>query len=214
MILKPKQTYICYRCPRCASATMGFVGEFSLSADLLKLKCECKESAMSIVRTKDDKVKLSVPCVFCNKNHTFVISQETFYERELLLLSCPYTNMDICFTGTQEKISAAVEQNSAELNALFTDLGYENLDDLLGDDRSAEDIVPDADVYDTIRFALAELHEDNAIECPCSSADYDIEFVAGGVRIFCRQCNAEYMLPITSAESARDFLDCRKLILK
>lgn len=214
MTMKPKQTYICYRCPRCGSATMGFVGEFSLSADMLKLKCECKESAMSVVRTQDKKIKLSVPCVFCNKNHSFVISQDTFYDRELLLLSCPYTNMDICFTGTQQKISAAVEQNSAELNALFTDLGYENLEDLYGDERSAEDIIPDADVYDTVRFALAELQADCAIECPCNSAEYDIEFVSGGVRIFCRQCNAEYILPITNSESARDFLDCKRLILK
>ena len=214
MILQPKHTYICYRCPRCGTATKGYVGEFSLSADMLKLKCECKQSAMSLVRSKEGKVKLSVPCVFCNKNHTFVISEQTFFERELLLLSCPYTNMDICFTGTEENISAVVEQNTKELNALFADLGYENLEDLYSDDRSAEDIIPDADVYDTVRFALAELQADCAIECPCNSAEYDIEFVSGGVRIFCRQCNAEYFLPITNSESARQFLDCTHLVLK
>ena len=214
MIINPKKTYICYRCHKCGSATTGFVGEFSLCADMLKLKCECKNSAMSLVRTQEKKIKLSVPCIFCNKNHTFVVSQDTFYNRELLLLSCPYTNMDICFVGKEDKISAAVEQNSLELNALFTDLGYENLEDLYGDDRSAEDIIPDADVYDTVRFALAELQADCAIECPCNSAQYDIEFVSGGVRIFCPLCRAEYFLPITNSESAREFLDCKRLILK
>ena len=41
---------------------MSAVGLFALKADMLKLKCECGKSEMSIVYGKDGKVRLTVPC--------------------------------------------------------------------------------------------------------------------------------------------------------
>ena len=60
MILDPKQTTVAYRCPHCGAGVMGLVGLFTLSADMIKLKCTCGESEMSIVYSKDGKVYSSL----------------------------------------------------------------------------------------------------------------------------------------------------------
>mgnify|MGYP003294672595 CR=1 FL=1 len=41
MILSPKETVIAYRCPDCGEATVGLVGRFALSANMVRLKCSC-----------------------------------------------------------------------------------------------------------------------------------------------------------------------------
>ena len=217
MILNQKQNYIAYRCPRCASAATGFVGEFSLSADMLKLRCPCKESEMSITRTSDKKIRLSVPCIFCNKSHGFVVSQEVFFGKDLFLLNCPYTNMDICFIGKEQAISEAIERNTEDLNLLFSELGYDNIEQILSDQRSAEDMLPDVEIYNIVRFIVSELHADKKISCECKDSepeDYGVDFVSEGVRVFCPDCNAEYVFPTDSIESAKDFLECDYLALK
>ena len=218
MILNQKQTYIAYRCPRCASAATGFVGEFSLSADMLKLKCPCKESEMSITRTSDKKIRLSVPCIFCNKNHGFVVSQDVFYGKDLFLLNCPYTNMDICFIGKEKEISEAIEKNTNDLNTLFADLGYESLDEILSDDRSAEDMLPDVEIYNIVRFIVSELTADGQISCECNKDErpdhYELDFVEEGLRVYCKECHAEYVFPTDSLEGAKEFLSCEHLELK
>ena len=74
MILNQKQTTLAYRCPHCGASVTSMVGVFSLSADMIRMKCPCGESDLSVVYTKDKKVRLSVPCFLCPKPHTFTLS--------------------------------------------------------------------------------------------------------------------------------------------
>ena len=55
MIIEQKQTHIAYHCPHCGTAVLGYVGEFALSADMLKLKCDCGQSEMTVTYTNDKK---------------------------------------------------------------------------------------------------------------------------------------------------------------
>ena len=63
MIIEPKKTAVAYRCPDCGAGVMSVVGVFSLSAEMLKLKCSCGHSEMSMVRTSDGKIRFTVPCL-------------------------------------------------------------------------------------------------------------------------------------------------------
>ena len=85
MIVKPNETTVAYRCPECGSGVKSIVGIFSLSADMLKLKCPCGGSSMTIKRTNDDKIRISVPCMVCRRDHEFVISKELFFKNELFI---------------------------------------------------------------------------------------------------------------------------------
>ena len=104
------ETHIAYRCPECGQTIYAFVGKFALSANLLRIKCSCGNSALDINITNDKKIRLSVPCIFCRKSHSFVVSESIFFGRDKFLLNCPYANMDICFIGSKELIDAEIER--------------------------------------------------------------------------------------------------------
>ena len=90
MVLESKQTTIAYRCPKCGAGVMSVVGLFSLSGDMVKLKCTCGESEMqAVLRREDKQIRLTVPCIFCNKPHTYNVSESLFFGKEIFLLPCP-----------------------------------------------------------------------------------------------------------------------------
>ena len=214
MVIQPKETYVAYRCPYCGQAVIGFAGSFALSADMLRLKCPCGESHMTISITREKKIRLSVPCLFCDKEHSYVLSQELFYGKDIFLLNCSNTGLDIGFIGDEKKISAELARTEGELNQLFREIGVGSPSDILKKKRTPEEELPDAQIYDIVRFVVKELEADGAITCPCQSGSYDFEVLQNGIRVFCPECDAEYIFPADSVAAAQEFLQCDSLELR
>lgn len=206
MVLNPGQTHVAYRCPECGCAVYGFVGKFALSAGMLRLKCTCGKSAMDISVTQDKKVRLSVPCIFCKQNHSFVVSTSIFFERDIFLLNCPYSNMDICFIGEKEKCDNEVKRTGEELERLLADLEAEKLSDIQPQDMDEEEVLPDPTVYDTIRFLVKELEYDGGVECPCDEGEYDLRFCSEGIQVYCKKCGATYTFNTHAEAACEDYL--------
>ena len=208
MILKGKQTNVAYRCPGCGYAIFGLVGAFSVSAGMLKLKCQCGDSQMILQFTSDKKVRVTVPCLFCGTDHQFTVSQSLFFERDIFALNCPYTNMDICYIGEKEKIDEALEKSAQELEMLFS-----QVTEVADDEIKAEQILPDAQIYDILRFVVKELEAEQKIECPCQTGPYELDITPDGIRVYCTECGASYLFPADSVASAEAFLHADSLHL-
>ena len=208
MILKGKQTNVAYRCPGCGYAIFGLVGAFSVSAGMLKLKCQCGDSQMILQFTSDKKVRVTVPCLFCGTDHQFTVSQSLFFERDIFALNCPYTNMDICYIGEKEKIDAALEKSAKELEMLFS-----QVTEMADDEIKAEQILPDAQIYDILRLVVKELEAEQKIECPCQTGPYELDITSDGIRVYCTECGASYLFPADSVASAEAFLHADSLHL-
>ena len=213
MIAQGFQTHIAYRCPECGETVYGFIGKFALKANMLRLKCHCGHSAMDIKLTSDDKVRLSVPCLFCKQNHNFVVSQSIFFGRELFLLGCPYANMDICFIGDKEKTDIELTRTEKELNRLLTNLEAESLSDIQPVDMDEEEVLPDPMVYDTLRFLIKELEAEGAVDCPCHSGSYDLRFCPEGIQAYCPDCGATHTFA-ASLGASEEYLGITSLLLK
>ena len=215
MVLDSKQSIIAYRCGKCGFAIYGLVGQFALAADMLKLKCQCGGSELTVNYTQDKKLRLSVPCLFCGQNHHYVVSQNVFFGEDLFLLSCPYTHMDICFIGDKDQVDGAVEQSAEDLNRLLEELRVEDLDELHSSaDVDPDQIISDAQIYDIVRFLVKELEAEGAVDCPCHSGQYDFNMTDEGISVFCLQCGAEYVFPADSVTAAEEFLKCDHLRLE
>lgn len=215
MVLDTKHTYLAYRCPQCGFAIYGVAGQFALAADMIKIKCQCGGSELVINYTSDRKLRLSVPCLFCGQNHNYVVSENVFFGQELFLLSCPYTNMDICFIGAKEQVDKAVGESETELNKLFEEMNIESIDELHSSpDVDPDRIISDAQVYDIVRFLVKELEADGAIDCPCHSGQYEFNMTDEGICVFCPICGAEHVFPADSLSAAEDFLKCDRLTLE
>lgn len=213
MILKPKESIVAYRCPNCGTTVMSMVGTFALSGDLIKLKCSCGESELVICYTKDNKIRLTVPCLACENPHTFNINSSTFFDRELLELSCKVLGINICFIGNKDKVFEAIKKADDELAEI---MGEYSLDDIGRMGGNEEGSITDAQVADLVRFMLCEMKDEHTISCKCSDNDgeYDFEFSGNSVRVFCTKCGAEKTMDLNSVQKAADFIYIDKLELE
>ncbi|MBQ9070930.1 MAG: hypothetical protein IJY23_06250 [Clostridia bacterium] len=214
MAIQKKHTHIAYRCPECGTVIYGLVGEFALDASMMRLNCTCGKSSLDITPTNDKKIKLSVPCVLCKENHNFIVSPTLFFDREIFLGGCPYANIDILFIGGKDKVDSAVEENEKALKKLIGDMGVEALEDLQPIDMDEDEILPDAAVYDLIRFVVKDLEAEGRVDCPCHSGRYDLRYAPGGIQVFCEDCGATYFFSCASAAAAEDYLDINEISLK
>jgi len=214
MVLQPKQRNIAYRCPGCGSAVIGLVGKFALHANMLRLKCSCGNEQSLDITLKDGKIRLSVPCLFCRQNHSYVVSESLFFDSERFLLNCPYSNMDIAFIGDEDVVTQDLSRTEAELNMLMKNLEAEELSDIQPEDMPEAEILPDPAVYDTLRFVVKDLEADGKLSCPCGKGPYDLRFTDSGMQVWCESCGASYDFEATSPTMAEEYLDLDEIILK
>ena len=209
-----RRTQIAYRCPDCATATVGFLGGLGAVSDMLRLKCSCGESAMDIKKQNDGKVNMSVPCVYCKSNHTFVVSSEIMQREELTKFSCPYSGMGIAFIGDEESVAAEVEKSAEELLRIMTSLEAETVSDIQPQDVGEDSMPPDPAIYDTLNFVLRDLEAEGEVHCPCKSGSYDLRFTDDGMQIWCKNCGATYDFYAKSVSVAEEYLTIDSITLK
>jgi len=213
MVLKPKESIISYRCPHCGTTVMSMVGTFALSGDLIKLKCSCGESELIISYTKDNKIKLSVPCLACENPHSFSINSSTFFEKDLLELNCKVLGLPICFVGNKDKVFEAIERADKELAEM---MGEYSIDDIGRMNTKTEGSITDAQIAELVRFMLCEMKDENSIRCNCdgNEGEYDFCINENDVEIFCTKCNAKKVFNVNSVQKAADFLYIDELDLR
>ena len=215
MVIQPKQRNIAYRCPDCGTSVLGIVGKFALSANMLRLKCTCENaSTLDINITNDGKIRLSVPCLFCRQNHSFVVSETLFFDKDTFLLNCPYSGMDIAFIGDEDGISKELSRTGEEINRLMMSLEAESLKDIQPEDMSEDETPPDPAIYDTLRFVVKDLEDEGKIKCPCGDGRYDLRFTDGGMEVYCERCGASYAFSAVSPTMAEEYLDLSEIVLK
>lgn len=217
MVLESKQTTIAYRCPHCGSGVMSIVDFFKLNADMVKLKCTCGQSEMSVVRSNDGKLRLTVPCILCPKPHNFTVNSSVFFKNELFMLPCPYSDINICIMGDQNNVKAELARTELELLDLLEENGLESFDIFHG-----EQTLSDPQILDIIMFVINDLDAEGKIYCKCPrneeddhfEGDYEIEMLPEGIKINCKRCGAQKIIPSNSLINAHDFLNSDSLTLE
>ena len=214
MVLDPKQTTVAYRCPACGAGIMSAVGLFALSADMVKLKCTCGESEMTVVYSKDGKVRLTVPCMVCPKPHTFTLNSSLFFDKDLFAMRCPYSDLNVACIGETNQVKAELARGELELLDLLEQSGVKSFDSLKNDEES----LTDPQILDVVMFVIHDLDAEGKIFCRCDPADngrqYDAEVLNDGVRVSCRKCGAERLIPTDSCLGAHAFLNADALHLE
>ena len=203
MVLESKQTTVAYRCPHCGAGVMSAVGLFQLSAHMVKLKCSCGKSEMTVVYQKDGVVRFTVPCIFCPKPHHFSINSSVFFNKELLALPCPYADLNIAVMGEINHVKAELSRSELQLMELIEQSGT-TLEALRG-----EEFLHDPQVLEIVTYVLRELDEDGKIRCHCPEGvegDYEVEIGEDSIRVVCKRCGASKTLPADSLIAANEFL--------
>lgn len=219
MVLKPQKTTVAYRCPHCGVGVISVVGMLDLGADMLKLKCECGKSELSIVFSKDGLVRLTVPCMLCPNPHTFTVRRSLFFEKELFCLPCAYTDMNICMIGDANLVKAELSRTELELLQALEENGVENFDAFR--ESGAGESLPDPEIREIVTFVIHDLDAEGKILCRCDRSgteekegNYDVEIGDNSIRVVCRDCGAERVIPADSYLAAHAFLNIDELRLE
>lgn len=191
---------------------MSVVGFFKLAADMVKLKCDCGESEMTMVQSKDSKVHFTVPCIFCPNPHQFTLNTGVFFNKDLFSLTCPYTGISIAMTGEVNKVKAELARSELELLDLLEESGIQSLSELRG-----ESTLADPQIIEIILYVIKDLDDEGKIHCKCDEGterEYEIEFLPESVKISCKCCGASKEIPTQSLIAAQEFLQVDSLELE
>ncbi len=214
MILESKQTTVAYRCPRCGAGVLSAVDVFHLHADMVKLKCSCGESEMKMVYGKDGTVRFTVPCMLCPNPHNFSVSSQIFFNKDLFVLPCPYSDINICMMGDANHVKAELSRTELELLDLLEKNGIDSLDVF---QTEQDPYLSDPQVTEIVTYVIKELDEEGRIRCRCSGeqeGNYEVEIRKDGVLVTCLSCHASKLIPADSLIHAHEFLNADHLDLE
>ncbi len=214
MILESKQTTVAYRCPHCGAGVLSAVGIFNLHADMVKLKCSCGQSEMKIVYGKDGTVRFTVPCILCPNPHHFSLSANLFFDKELFVFPCPYSDINICMLGESNHVKAELSRTELELLDLLEKNGIDSFDMLRGEN---EPFLSDPQVTEIVTYVIRELDAEGKIRCRCpegKEGNYEAEIRRDGVFVSCPDCGASKLIAADSLIHAHEFLNADHLELE
>lgn len=210
MILEGNMTMAAYRCPACGATVKSMVGAFSLSADMMKLKCPCGGSEMMIEYRRDGKIRLTVPCFLCPRPHIYTVSKNIFFGRDIFMFPCSYTGVDIGFVGSEENVESAIRESDIALEDILGDASFEEMSQ-----GSSGGVFDDPQILDIVLFVIDELAAEGHIHCGCGDGlgEYETSVLDDSVRVSCKRCRRHVDIPAGSTIAANAFLHCDEITL-
>ena len=202
---------IAYRCPFC-----GCVISADISPELLDsgftLPCtECRKSALEMTLSADGKVKLLVPCLMCPHPHPYTVSKDIFFKRDIFLLSCSFTGLDICFIGDEDYVEDEIDRTGAEIAAMT-----ESEDETESKAQKSADnmMVADTSVMREVLFAIGKLDEEKKIKCSCGSSAIKVLLDYDKAVVVCKVCGKRVKIPARTRFDANDAIDLEFLTIE
>ena len=108
MVEDAKRT-LAYICPACRQSVAVERSVFQLAAASSELPCPCGKSSLK-VELMGDRVRLTVPCLFCGRDHTVTCSSRAFLHERVLAFSCAASGLDCCYVGEEGPVFAALKR--------------------------------------------------------------------------------------------------------
>ena len=171
---------------------------FQLAAAGGKLPCPCGKSSIRI-DLMGDRVNLTVPCLFCEQEHTVTCSTHAFLTEKCLAFSCANSGLDCCYVGEEEPVFAAMKRLEETLDVLETEAGAEGT---FLNDLEMEEILGE----------LRDIGLRDGISCTCGCRDWKLKINYSSVELFCARCGGALKLPAATMSDLED-LCCKPTLL-
>ena len=166
-----------------------------------------------MVYSKDGKIRLKVPCLICPNGHSYTVGRNIFFGRDVFVLPCPVSDINICFMGRVDHVKFELSRTELELLQILEENGVDSFSALHGEE---EEVLSDPQIAEIVRFVIHDLEAENKIYCKCADHDgeYDCTLMEEGILVFCKKCGASRIIPVDSMLGAQAFLDCDSLYLE
>ena len=181
-----------YICPVCGQAVIASRTAFQLAAGDSALPCPCGRSELRFHQL-GDRCEVTVPCLFCARDHRAVCANDALLHRKLLALSCPASGLGCCYVGQEGPVFRAMEKLEAAVDKLRLD-----------DQTDSRGAFLNEVVMGEMLSELKDIAARGGVKCACGSADYGVKVGYSSVDLVCARCGAALRLPAAGS----DDLDC------
>lgn len=171
-----------YICPVCGKAVVVERSQFMLAASDSRLPCPCGQSEL-VIHQLGDRCEITVPCLYCAKDHRVGCSNEALLNQPLLSLSCSASGLGVCSIGEEEQVFAAMERLEQAVDKMVLDSKGEQQGAFL-----------DEIVMGEVLGEIKEIAARGGISCACGKKDYGIKVGFSAVDIICAHCGATLRL--------------------
>lgn len=191
---------IAFLCPVCRKPVIVERTVFQLAAAGSRLPCPCGQSAVEVALL-GDQVRLTVPCLFCEEEHTVTCSTAAFLQEKTLAFSCAHSGLDCCYVGEQEAVFAAMRRLEETVDVLESEAGAQGmfLNDL---------------VMEEILEELRDIGRRDGISCTCGSHKYSMAVRRGAVELICADCGGRLRLNAATDRDLDDLCCQMKLTIR
>lgn len=197
-MVQETKRFLSYICPNCMQSVIVERDLFSLAAAPAHIKCPCGKSEL-LVEFKPNRVELTVPCLFCGREHTVSCSSHAFVREKALAFSCAASGLDCCYVGEEGPVYAATAR-------------LEGAVDKLGEDVASQGAFLDEIVMEEVLSELRDIAQRGGISCTCGSKKWGFDVNFSSVDLICQECGGKYRIPAATADDIDD-LCCKTSIL-
>ncbi len=186
---------IAYLCPSCRQSVIAERSVFQLAASANELPCPCGKSSLR-VELMGDRVRLTVPCLFCGESHTVVCPSHAFLHERALAFSCASSGLDCCYVGEEGAVFAAMRRLEEAADKVEKDHAGTFLDEV---------------VMQEVLGELKEIAQRGGVSCECGSRQWRMEINYSSIDLICADCGAAMRIPAATASDIEDIC-CKNTI--
>ncbi len=197
MVEERKRT-IAYLCPKCHSTVVVDRTVFQLAAAPTELPCPCGESGIQ-VEVMGDRTKITVPCMFCGKEHTVVCPTQAFFHEKCLAFSCAASGLACCYVGEEEAVYAAARRLEETLDKVEVE-------------KEERGTFLDEIIMHEVLSELKDIAQRDGISCSCGSKKWNLQVNYSSVDLICADCGGTLRLPAATDSDLEDI--CCKYTLQ
>ena len=186
---EPRRT-LAYLCPKCRQSVVVEETVFRLAAAPVKLPCPCGGSALR-VEMEADHADLTVPCLYCGRDHRMRCPVHPFLHQRALAFSCKATGLDCLYVGDRTEVFRAMHR-------------LEEAAMQLGENGEKEGAILNETIMTEVLGELKDIAARGGISCACGCRDYHIRVRYSSVELECAGCGAKLRLPAATGEDLED----------
>ncbi len=190
-MLEDAKRSVGFFCPVCRQAVIVERSAFLLAAGTHAIECPCGKSKIEI-ETQGEKIKLQVPCLFCEQTHSFQCSTQAFLHEKIMAFSCGPSGLDCCYVGEEGLVFKAMDRLQEVLDALEVQ-------------AASEGMFLNATVMQEILEELRDIgQKENGIVCSCGSKNFTLEVGYSSVELCCSNCKGRLKIPAATMSDIED----------
>lgn len=199
MIYEPKRS-LGFICPECGAAVIVEKSPFELTASNSEITCPCGKSSVKI-KLHNDKLKLSVPCIYCEETHEFSCSMHAFLHEKAMAFACGVSSLDACYIGEKEPVFAAMKRLEETLDNLELEAAKDSM-------------FLNQVVMEEILAELRDIAQRGGIGCSCGKSDFGVEVNYSSVELVCAHCGGALKIPASTLSDVDDLCCKMRLTIK